>query len=898
MNCTRLLLFVTFLLAGLAASAQTTHRVVKGMVRDSTGLLLPGASVRLVIAHDTLSTITHDDGSFDIPHVTGSRFSMLVYMMSYAGFKQDYSFPEKDSVVLVGTIILQPNVHQLKAVTVKGAAMAVSFHGDTVEYSTAAYPVRAGSSVGEVVKRLPGVDVDHSGKVTAQGKEITRIRVNGKDFFGTDVNKALKNLPADIIDKLQVIDDYGDAANLSGVKTGVPQKIINLTLKPDKQNGAFGNATLAGGTSGRYLGAMNVNRFKGERQLSVVGDFNNTNAAAFSFGDNGGISGSDGSTLSHSAGINYRDQFSKKLMGYGSYSYSDSKSLVTGVTAQQTIDASYVNINNQNNSSAATNKSHNLNYNLEYKIDTLNFLKISPNLSWNNGDAGSVSQFHIEQNNLYPIKISDGTTNSVNTTKSPSVNGTILYNHRFLKKGRNLNITATYSRTDSKSLQDTRTLTHIGYVDSVDLDTSLHQQVNSNNGNNNVMARLSYTAPIDTFSLLEFNYSFNSASSNTLRETWNIDPAAVKTRVDSQSNRYNYLFITQRLSLNYNLKLKKHNITVGLTGQPLVLSGTSTHPDFSTRKTAFNFIPTARYTYNFNNSEAFSMNYNGSSSQPGFMQLMPVTDLSNPQYPVVGNPNLKPEFTQSVGLQYRRFDMKKGNTFFININGSTTGNRIVNNIINDSAHLSQMSNTVIQETRYLNTNGAYMANGYYSYAQPFFNRKFTTTLTGGVSYNNNISYTNDLRQLGRNWVWSQGARLRVNLPDLIEAELSGTYVNNRTLYSTPGGYNSTTHSIVLELYGKNYIGKHFIVGYNGSKSINSGYSSGVGVNPLVVNLYLECQLLNGNKAAIRLQGFDLFNENTGVYHTVIGPVITDTRNNRLSRYFLLSFSYRLQQFGF
>ncbi|HEY0273041.1 MAG TPA: TonB-dependent receptor, partial [Chitinophaga sp.] len=529
------MLFVTLLLAGAqAASAQTTPRVVKGSVRDSTGLLLPGASVRLATPHDTLSTITRSDGTFEIPHVTESRFSLLVYMMSYAGFKQDYTFPAGDSVARVGVITLQPNVHQLKPVTVKGAAMAVSFHGDTVEYSTSAYPVREGSSVGEVVKRLPGVDVDHNGKVTAQGKDITRIRVNGKDFFGTDINKALKNLPADIIDKLQVIDDYGDQANLSGVKTGEPQKIINLTLKPDKQSGAFGNATLAGGSSGRYLGSANVNRFKGEQQLSIVGDLNNTNAAAFSFGDNGGINGGDGSTLTHSAGINYRDQFSKKLMGYGSYTYTDSKSVITGVTEQQTIDANYVNVNNQDNTNTSTNKSHNLNYNLEYKIDTLNFLKVSPNLSWNDGGATGVSQFHVEQQNLHPVKISDGATTTGNTNTSPTANGNVMYNHRFLKKGRNLNVSATFSYSDGKSVQDTRTLTHIGYVDSITVDTSLHQQVNNDNGNSNINARLSYTEPLDSSSLLEFNYSFTSTRSNTLRETWNIDPADIKTRVDSQ----------------------------------------------------------------------------------------------------------------------------------------------------------------------------------------------------------------------------------------------------------------------------------------------------------------------------------------------------------------------------
>lgn len=898
MNRYRLLLFVTLLLAGLSARSQTTTRVVRGVVRDTTGQALPGATIRLVSPHDTTGAITHDDGTFEIPHVTEPRFNITVYMMSYAGFKHDYNFSATDTATSLGTIVLRSNVQQLKAVTVKGSPLAVTFRGDTVEYNAAAYQVRDGSNVSEVVRQLPGVEMDHNGKVTAQGKEVTRVRLNGKDYFGADVSKALKNLPASIIEKLQVIDDYGEQANLTGIKAGEPQKVLNLTLKPDKSSGVFGSATVGVGTSNLHLGGLNISRFKGERQLSLSGDMNNSNAGPFSFGDNGGIGGSDGSNTARSFGFNYRDALSKSLVGYGSINYGDNSSLVTGTTAQQTIDGSYINLNNQQNRNTGNSRNYSLSYNLEYKPDTLNQLRFSPGINWSKGQTESVSQFHIAQNNLHPVKISDGTNTNFSDNDNTSVNASLMYNHRFRKKGRNFNINFSYSNSQVSSQQDVRTLTHLEYVDSLAQDTALHQQVRTPNSSTSFNSSVSYTEPLGKISVLEFNYNFSESTSSSSRETWNIDPADVKTRVDSQSNNYNYKFLTQRISLRYDLRGQKHKLLVGLSALPQVLSGTSTHPDFSTRNAVFSFSPSLRYSYNISNSKSLSLSYSGNPSQPGFMQLMPVTDLTNPQYPVVGNPDLKPSFSQAVNLNFRSFNVRQGNSFFVGITGNLTNNSVVSNILNDSAHLAGMGSTVIQETRYINADGARTANVYYSYTQPFLQRKLTLTYGGTVTYGNNISYVNDLAQRSANTSWNQSLRLRLNLPKLMDVEASGSYSRNNTHYSTTGGFNNTTNSVALEIYARHYIGQHLILGWNATKNVNSGYSSGVGANPMVLNAYVECQFLKGNRAALRIQGFDLLNENTGVYHSVSGAVITDTRNNRLSRYGMLSFSYRFDKFGF
>lgn len=898
MNCYRLLLFVTLLLAGLSARSQTTARVVRGQVRDSSGQALPGATIRLVSPRDTTGTITRNDGSFEIPHVTEPRFNITVFMMSYAGFKHDYSFAPTDTAATLGTIVLRSDIQQLKAVTVRGSPLAVTFHGDTVEYNAAAYQVRDGSNVSEVVRQLPGVEMDHNGKVTAQGKEVTRVRLNGKDYFGADVSKALKNLPASIIEKLQVIDDYGDQANLTGIKAGEPQKVLNLTLKPDKSSGVFGTATAGAGTGNLHVGALNVSRFKGDRQLSLSGDMNNSNAGPFSFGDNGGITGSDGSNAVHNLGFNYRDAFSKKLTGYGSINYAENRSLVTGTTAQQTIDGSDVNVNNQQNRNTSHNRSYAISYNLEYKPDTLNQVRFSPGFNRSRGETEGVSQFHIAQNNLHPVKISDGTNTNYNDNDNTGVNASLMYNHRFRKKGRNFNINLTYGNNSMTSQQDVRTLTHLDYVDSLATDTALHQQVHTPSGSSNFSSSLSYTEPLGKISVLELAYNFSENKNTSNRETWNIAPDDVKTRVDSQSNSYHYTFLSQRISLRYDLRGTRHKLLVGLSALPQVLSGASTHPDFATRAPQFSFSPSMRYTYQVSNNRSFSVSYSGNPGQPGFMQLMPVTDLTNPQYPIVGNPDLKPSFSQSVNLNYRSFNVQKGNSFFVGMTGSLTNNSVVSDILNDSAHLAGMGSTVIQETHYINADGARSANVYYNFTQPLWQRKLTLTYGGTVSYGNNISYMNDLEQRSANTNWNQSLRLRLNLPKLMDIEANGGFNSNNVRYSTTGGFNTTINTLFIEIYARHYIGKHMILGWNATKSVNSGLSSGVGANPTVLNMYLECQFLKGNRGALRFQGFDLLNENTGVYHSVNGAVITDTRNNRLSRYCMLSFSYRFDKFGF
>ncbi|MGI4803753.1 MAG: outer membrane beta-barrel protein, partial [Janthinobacterium lividum] len=373
--------------------------------------------------------------------------------------------------------------------------------------------------------------------------------------------------------------------------------------------------------------------------------------------------------------------------------------------------------------------------------------------------------------------------------------------------------------------------------------------------------------------------------------TDDVDPATgIPARNTYLSNNYKYNFITNRFGLNYRVIQKKYNYTVGISAQPGTLEGESVGKNIYTSNNFFNFIPSARFVYNFSRSHSFTLNYDGSNAQPSFSQLQPIRDSSNLQNIIVGNPYLKPSFTNRLSLQYNQFDIASGNSLFTNVSFNETQNQIVTNRIS-------ARNSTGQEIDYLNTNGFYNISGYYAFTKPFSKRKYTLTFNGNANYNNNISFTNSQENTGRNWVLSQGTRFRLDLEDVMDADFNATYTYNTTRYSITTTPSTNAKTLVLGVNGRTFFFSDWTLGYDLVKTINSGYSSGIKANPTLLSTYIERRFLNKNRAALRIQGFDLFNQNVGISRTVTANSITDSRNNRLGRYYLLSFTYRIQKFA-
>ena len=881
-------------------------REVFGTVTDSAGVVA-GVRVKLTSAKDSVVVLTNQKGLYDFPIVVSKNFKITVYGIGYQGIAKKYVMDNGTKPIKLDPIKLSLQTNVLKEVTINGTPPIV-IKEDTIEYRASAYKVRDGSPVEELLKKLPGVTVDVNGNVTAQGKLVTKVRVDGKDYFTGDVQTATQNLPADIVETIQIIDDYGDQANLTGIKTGDPDKVLNITIQKGKRKGKFGYATLADGSDDRYMARLSANDFNNDQQVALLGTINNNNTNVFNLAQAGGsggrggrsssvsssgagVSTANGITVNNSLGLNYRDSWGKKITVYGSYSFADKTTTTSTISQQQDIFQSGSLIDNDNTTDQNHSINHRFDFNLEYKIDTLNYIKVHPNLSYGSSNDNNTDIFSNMRNDATV----DGNEFALTNTTNPSGGANILYNHRFLKKGRNFSINANYSFSKSnQNFNDKYTTIQDSVVN------PLYQQINTNTSNYSYNIHASYLEPIGKTTYLETNYTYSYSNTDNNRENYHIDPTTgLQTKVDSLSTLYNYQFAYNRIGFNLRGIEPKYNYTIGIAAQPSTLTGEDN--GFYKETNTFNFVPTARFVYNFQKSQVLTINYSGNSVQPSFTQLQPEADYSNPENIVFGNPGLKPEFSNSINFRYYQFDLKTGSSLFTNLSFNQIDNDIVTNtqpVVNaNNTAGSTLSTSTVQETQYLNANGYYSANGNYSISQPFDDRQFTVTLSGSAAFNNNISYIQDERNLGKNWVLSQGAKVRIDVDSLMDADIGGTYSVNTTSYTLPSTINTNARTWTFVIDGRNYFWADWILGYNLTQTINHGFSATVDENPTLLSGYVEYQFLKKHAASFRFQSYDIFNENAGITRSVSGNQIIDTRTNRLGRYFMLSFTYRLQQFG-
>ncbi|MCR8559945.1 TonB-dependent receptor family protein [Mucilaginibacter sp. BJC16-A38] len=906
---TPLLSFLFLSLFCVTAFAQQTpkppSREVFGVIVDSTGTV-PAVNVKLTSATDSVTVTSNLKGVYDFPIVKSKNFKITVTGVGYQIFTRRYVMEDGTKPIKLDPIKLKVQTNMLNTVTVN-AVIPITIKEDTIEYKASAYKVREGSPVEDLLKKLPGVSVDANGNVTAHGKLVSKVRVDGKDYFTGDVQTATQNLPADIVESIQVIDDYGDQANLTGIKTGDPDKILNITIQKGKKKGRFGQGTVGAGNDGRYQAKLSANSFNNDQQISLLGTDNNNNTNAFNLtqaggsggrsgrsggggSSDGGVSTANGITDNKSLGLNYRDAWGKKITIYGSYSFADKDTKSTSTSQQQDVFQSGALINNDNTIDQNHSINHRFDFNMEYKIDTLNYLKFNPNFSYGSSNDNNSDIFSNMRNGATV----NGTEYSLTNSSAPSGGATLLFNHKFHTKGRNLSINASYSYSNhTQDFNDKYTTVQDSIV------TPLYQQINTNSNSSKFNLHFSYLEPLGNTTYLEANYSYSYTNTDNDKYNYRIDPATgAQTYVDSLSTLYNYQFVTNRFGLNLRGIKTKYNYTVGLSAQPATLTGES--HSFHTSTSTFNIVPTARFVYNFERNHSLTINYSGNSSQPSFAQLQEQPDYSNPQNVVYGNPNLKPSFSNSINFRYNQFDIASGNSLFTNLSFNTIENQIVGNsspVASDNGTSGTVATSTKQETHYLNTNGYYSMNGNYSFSKPFDNRKFTVTVNGSGAFNNNVSYIEDERNLGKNWVFNQGAKLRVDIDSVMDTEVSGNYSINTTKYSLPSSISTNARTWTIGLDGRSYFFYNWILGYNLVQTINHGFSSTVKANPTLLSSYIECQFLKKNIASLRFQAFDLFNENTGITRSVSGNQIIDTRTNRLGRYFMLTFTLRLQKFA-
>lgn len=885
------------------AVAQHQRKEINGVVIDTAGTPLSGVNVRLTTILDTALVTTDGNGAYRFTDIIAPEFRLTFSMIGYKILDKLYPTNFSGSVIQLLPTVLPPQQTLLKEIVIN-RVQPIVIKEDTIQYNMDAFNVRQNSLLEEALKLLPNVQVRRDGTVIAHGKQISRVQVDSKNFFGGEVLTATRNLPAEFIQSIQVIDDYGDMANSTGIKDSEPEKILNIVLKEDKKRILFGQVTGGGGTVDRYIGSFGVNNFNDGQEFSVLGSLNNTNTSLFSYGVPTGAGGrdrgnsdltgmmdpEDGVNTTNSVGVSYSDDVSDKVSVYGKYTFTNRKNRTLGKSVRTSNLGAFSIITQEDKEINTDNLNHLMAWDIEARLDDRNYLKISPNISYSSVGSQHVSNDTIRRG-LGQV-ITDRDYSADDKISTPNFDMDVLYSRAFDKPGRKfvVNMQGKYGQRDkvenindvSKSINMQTGEPVPGGAD----DYELTQEVKSDNQNRIGRLQASYVEPIDNNSILEISYEYNYTAIDSRRSVLDVDK---QQPVDSLSVDYSYFFESNRVGLVYQMEQsKRFRYTLGFAVQPLLLQGRTMDIDTVTRHRNVNLIPSAGFRFRINDESEWSIEYLGTNNQPNFSQIQPIRDVTNSQNIIIGNAELKAEFVNRITTRFRQTKMGKNRFFEAQLALNQIQNKIVTNRSNPSS--------TIQETSFRNTSGYFDARGYYMYSTTVFNDNFQFNLNGTTDYINNISYINDKKNFGRNFIYSQAMQMRFMLEDVIETELNTSYTFNRTRYSLGHMNGIDANSFLVGMAGKGYLSDNWAFGFDLSHRFNNGYSDFVNANPTLLNAYIECTFLNNKMALLRLQGFDLFNQNTGITREVFGTDILDVRNNRLARYFMLSLNIRLQKY--
>jgi len=891
-------------MAVISATAYT----IGGIVVDEDNMPMPAATVRLVTAADSsyvAAVTTSDNGHFSIKNISNGKYKLIASFIGYS--HTTLRIDVKGKNVSAGTLSLNPAAIELKEATVTGIRTPVKVMQDTVEFTADSYKTQPNAVVEDLLKRLPGVEVDSNGKITANGKEVSKILVDGKEFFSDDPTVASRNLPVDMVDKLQVVDRKSDLARITGVDDGEEETVINLTVKKGMKNGWFGNAEAGYGTDDRYAANFNVNRFWNDNQITFLGSFNNINQLGFNDGTSGRFrrfGGSTGITTSEAFGINFNIG-NKEIFRIGGdimYSHSDRDT-------RERRDRQYLfadSTSYENSTKRAVDRGHNVraDFRLQWNPDSSNTFEFRPNISVNINRSTSAETSLTSAGDAMRTPVTKSINDAVNRGNSFEFGGQIIYNHKFRSRpGRSFSIHANYRLSNVRERNRTYSENYFMLLDDIDV---YDQYANNHNWSNTVTARLTWTEPLGNvkngnFITLAYRlqYRWNNADKLTYDHPVTfpdgmdnppyIDPEGVLD--EELSNRFRNSFMNQDIRAGFKHVSRTSTIDVGLSLTPSMMRShdlINDERDIATRW-QWNFAPYLRYRYRMGKNRSLNIDYRSRASQPSIAQLQPVADMSDPLRIVIGNPDLSPTFTHFVRLRFQNFIPDRQQSIMAMLDAQVAQNSIVSR-----TEFSQ--ETGGQITHYENVNGVWNIRGMTMFSTPLRNRQFTFNNHLMAYYSRTVGFNNSQRNI------SGALSLRESFsfawrPDNAMLELRPSYSFQNTSNSVQSGGNRTVHTYGGTFSGTYYTPFGLVLNTDLSYSATSGYTSGYDTRQWMWNASVSYQFLRNKQATVTIKAYDLLQQKSNVMRSVTANYIDDTIYNSLTRYFMVSFSYRFNTFG-
>ncbi|HTF28808.1 MAG TPA: outer membrane beta-barrel protein [Flavitalea sp.] len=909
-----------------AVSAQK-NGAVRGSVFDSiSSQFVGGATVTLLKKKDSSLvsfTMTDNKGQFEITSLADGDYRLLLTHINYHNSSTHFSITAQKKQADLGAIQMKDLAQILSEVTVTAEAPPVTLVGDTIQYNAGSFKTPPNANVEQLLKNMPGMKVDKDGTITAQGQKVSRVLVDGKEFFGSDPKIATRNLPADAVDKVQAYDRLSDAAQLTGIDDGNSEKTINLKLKKEKKKGMFGKVNAGAGTADRYEGRFNLNSFKGARQLSAIGMANNTNAEGFSImdmlnfsgelnrmkqGGNGGgmminlsdnqngpmsgMNGSSGTGINSIAagGINYNNligngtDFTSNLF-YNKYSPLRETSLERTYLLP---DSSY--LYNQQSVTHNTTESYRLNLGADIRIDSFHSIKISPSLGFQQTDNSSISNYKT-MSNAGQVS-NDGDNNNRSFSEGFNFRNEILFRKKFRQKGRtfslNLMTTLNQSEGDGSMISNNNFFSKTG---SAVRNDSINQ-INTNEADLwSYNLRGVYTEPIFKNTLLELTLGKSNSVSNAAKVTYDYNAGSGKYDklnpylTNDFSNTYGYT--------NGGIKLRavrnKFNIAAGISAQQADLEGKVIlgTKDSVIQQRFQNLLPNARLQYNFTRYKNLSLNYSTNTTQPTMAQLQPVPDISDPLNIRAGNPGLKQEYTHALQLNLTSVNPFKNKNLFVFLTMNQTTNKIVNNDVIDQFG--------VKTTIPVNIDGVTAVSGRASWGIPLQMIKANLNISSDITYNKGKQFINNVANEIKNVNLGPQVRLDLNFSTKFYMTAGAELRYSSTSYSLPSAKDAI---FLVQEYNTDInweMPANFFFNTNYTYTINTQQADGFNTRFPLWNASLSKQFLKYNRGELKITAFDIMNKNVGISRNANQNFIEDKRVNNLQRYFLLSFTYSLSK---
>ena len=928
----RFVVHIFFIFNYLTTFSQTY--TLKGILWDKAEHSpIPGAGVLIHSKQDSsmkVGLLSDEYGRFQ-SRLPPGQYILKVSSLGYPSFSTTFSIWDREKEL--DTILLSSVALETKTVLVQGRQERVVQKGDTTEYNAAAFKVNPDATVQDLVTKMPGI-TQENGTVKAQGEVVQKVTVDGKEFFGDDASMALKNLPAEIVDKIQVFNRLSDQSQFTGIDDGNSYKSINIVTKAGRNNGKFGKFLGGYGTNARYQLAGNLNIFKGNRRISLLGLDNNINQQNFTSQDLLGVSSGAGNqggggrggrgggggqnnnnpsanfltgqqsgiTTTQSFGLNYSDSWGKKLNLTGSYFFNKAENAnATVLNREYFLAGKNTQLFDQNGGTNSTNFNHRFNVRLEYKVDSANTFLLTPKLSFQN------NQTTTQQTGLTQLQTGEklNQTNNVNGSNNQGYTfaNNLQFRHKFAKARRTFSVDLGLAINNKSGSNSLKALNEF-VTSRGDSLSALDQQSNTSANGTTYTSTLLYSEPISKRSVIQLSYSpsYTKNTSSKLTDTLNPVDRSYSLLDTALSSRYNNTVMTQKGGVRYVFKETKWDFQIGLEGQNVQLQGSQDFPKpFETNKSFLNALPNAMLYYKFSKTSNLRFMYRTQTDVPSISQLQHVVNNTNPLQLSTGNPLLKQQYTHLFTLRYRTSTAEKARSFNVFFS-----NQYVQNYQGTKTVIAQ-GNTVSEEgvtlhpgtqlTLPVNLQGYWNTLAFLNHSRPLDFLKSNLSLTLGSTFSRTPSQINAAVNFANVYTETAGVGLGSNISEKVDFSIS-----------TTGNYTVIKNSIRPELDNNYYyqlstlkatvlIRKSVVLNSEWNHTYYTGLGAGYDINFVLWNAGIGYKFLKNKSGELRLTVFDLLNQNKSVNRTVTGNYVETSKTQVLTRYFMLTFSYTLRNFA-